>query len=147
MASMDGRIGTRVLQIFHRGLGRDHRGGQVRQERETGGEGGVEFPGAVEQAVVGAAVQGQGLHHLGIDLAIEVEHPGGQQQGQGRQGVGIDDGDGRDVETGGGDVIAADGGGMPGPQPLLLLDRPFQEFLGGGLVHGQGSDDLSFAHA
>ncbi len=69
VASMTGS-GHQGLQIFHRGLGGNHRGGQIGQQGQAGGERGVELAGAVEQAVVSPAVQGQGLHHLGVDFPV-----------------------------------------------------------------------------
>jgi len=75
----------------------------------------------------------------------EVEHPRGQEQGQGRQGVGLDNRDGRDVKAGGGEVIAADGGGLPGPQPLLL-DAALDKLLRRGLRKGRSSGCLRIVH-
>ena len=76
---------------------------------------------------------------LGSRDEAELPHPGGHQQGHGRQGSGIDYGNGGNIEAGRGDVIAADGGGIPGPQAFLLAfaahAQPATALRAGGDAH------------
>ena len=85
---------------MHRLTGGNDRGGHVRQEREAGGQGSHRLTGGIQQGIVRPAIQRQGSDHLAIDLPEKIEYPRHQQQRYPGVFAGINNRQGRDVETG-----------------------------------------------
>ena len=66
--------------VVNRLDGRDDRGGHVGEQCQAGGNRRPGLAGGVQQGVVGTAVEWQGAHDLGIDLAEQEQHRRDDQQ-------------------------------------------------------------------
>ena len=109
--------------IVHRFDGRDDRGGHVGEQRQAGGDRRAGLAGGVQQRVVGTAVEWQGPHDLGVDLAEQVQHRRDDQQREWREMSGGHRGQRRDIQATGRDVVAADGRRSQLPQLLVTAWR------------------------
>ena len=106
----DGQAVHQRVQVVHGLGGRNHGRGHVGEDGEAGRDGSVALARGIQQHVVGAAVQGQGAHHFAVYFAEQKQHRAHHQQRHPGVLPGVGDGQRRDVQAGGGNIVAADGG-------------------------------------
>ncbi len=119
----DGKLAPERMGVVHRLARRDHRGRDVGESGEAGGHRGHALARRVQKGVVGAAVQGQGAHHLGVDAPEEKEDSRYQKKRDPRPLAPGDDGERGNVEAGRRDVVPADRGGGELAEAAMLVCR------------------------